>query len=68
MRKPDDQEVEFVCLGECGDEVTWMVEGRFNAEGEFEDASYDEHGGNTVCPECGEQGEPTDSEVKVADV
>ena len=59
-----ETKVEFVCIGECQDDdpPTWMVEGRWDAEGHFEPALYEE----TDCPECGEQGEPTDSEVRVA--
>lgn len=60
-RKNEDVSVEFECVALCDDPPTWMVEGRFNAEGEFE--PHEEH--QTDCPECGEYAEPTDSEVRV---
>lgn len=60
--------VELTCIGECAgmDAPTWMVEGRFNAEGEFEPTEVEE----MECPECNERGEPTnaDEAVRVADV
>lgn len=61
-----EQSIEFVCIGTCeeDDRPTYMVEGRFNAEGEFEVNMDDEN----FCPECGEPGEPMDSDVRVADV
>lgn len=64
-----EQRVEFACANEdCGGAPTWMVEGRFNADGEFEVAGTDEPwmGSDMDCPECGELGEPTDSDVRVA--
>lgn len=63
-----EQHVEFVCTGLCEDPPTYMVEGRFNAEGEFEPTSADEMGSDMDCPECGERGEPTDEDVRVADL
>lgn len=59
---------EFVCNGECGDDMTWIVEGRFNAEGEFEPINIDDCGSDMDCPECGERGEPTDDLVRVVDL
>lgn len=61
-------DVEFVCIGTCDEKPTWMVEGRFNAEGEFEPTSADAMGSDADCPECGERGEPTDEDVRLADV
>ena len=53
--------IELVCCNEdCG--VTWMVDGRFNANGQFE-ADDDEY---IECPECSETGDPTDPEVSLA--
>lgn len=65
-----EQSVEFVCIGLCDEDErpTYMVEGRFNAEGEFEPATIDEMGSDMDCPECGERGEPTDSDIRVADL
>lgn len=62
-RTTRDQTVEYGCINEdCVDQPTYMVEGRFNAEGRFEpdvdDAAW--------CPECGEVGEPTDDDVEAA--
>ena len=45
-----------------------MVEGHFTADGEFEPITIDDMGSDMDCPECGERGEPTDSDVRVADV
>lgn len=59
---------EFECVGTCDDPPTWMVEGRFNVEGEFEPLEYDDMGSDMDCPECGERGEPTDSLIRVADL
>ena len=65
-----EQSVEFVCTSiQCEDDPpTYMVDGRFNAEGEFEPTNIDEMGSDMDCPECGERGEPTDSDVRVTDV
>lgn len=65
-----EQRVEFVCVGTCDDEdkPTWVVDGRFNAESEFEPETIDDMGSDMDCPECGERGEPTDPDVMVADV
>jgi hypothetical protein len=63
-RRNEDQHVGFKC-GECeetGDDVTWEVEGRFNAAGEFEPFDADD----LSCPECGDPGAPADSDVEVA--
>lgn len=64
-----EQEIEFVCIGECDedDRPTWMVAGRFDAAGEFTPLTVDEMGSDADCPECGERGEPTDSDVVLAD-
>lgn len=67
-RRNEDASVEFVCIGTCDDPPTYMVEGRFNAEGEFEPTNADEMGSDIDCPECGETGEPTDEDVRVADL
>jgi hypothetical protein len=69
-RKNEDVTTEFVCVGiACEDDPpTYMVDGRYNAEGEFEPAEIDEMGSDMDCPECGERGEPTDSDVRVADL
>lgn len=61
-----EQSVEFTCTMDC--DLTWMVEGRFDAEGRFEPLEIDEMGSDLDCPECGERGEPTDSDVTVADL
>jgi hypothetical protein len=45
-----------------------LVDGRFDANGEFEPTTIDEMGSDMDCPECGERGEPTDDDVVVADV
>lgn len=59
-RRSEDARVEFGCIGLCEDDSpTWMVEGRFNAEGEFE--PFD--AGEMDCPECNERGEPTQGET-----
>lgn len=61
-RKTETQ-VEFECTNEVCDEMpNWHVEGRFNAEGEFE--PNDPEG--VACPECGEAGEPEDIEIELA--
>lgn len=62
-----EQNVEFTCIGLCDDPPTWMVEGRFNADGKFEPTEIDEMGSDMDCPECGERGEPTD-DTEVADL
>lgn len=62
-RKNEDVSVEFTCIGTCESPPTWMVDGRHNAEGEFE--SHDDE--EMDCPECFERGEPTDRDVKVVD-
>lgn len=68
-RERREATVEFVCIGTCDEDTrpTYMVEGRFNAEGEFEPVNVDEMGSDIDCPECGERGEPTDGDVRVAD-
>lgn len=63
-----EQSVEFVCVGQCDDPPTYMVDGHFNAAGEFEPETIDEMGSDMDCPECGERGEPTDGDVRVADL
>jgi hypothetical protein len=63
-----EQSVEFVCTGACEDPPTYIVEGRFNVNGEFEPTTIDEMGSDMDCPECGERGSPTDEDVAVADV
>jgi hypothetical protein len=62
--------IEFVCAGECDEDErpTYMVDGYFNVNGEFVPDSLDEMGSDMDCPECGERGEPTDPDVRVADV
>lgn len=56
---------EFVCVGTCEDPPVWYVEGRYNAAGEFEPTEVE----SMDCPEgCGERGEPTDDDVRVADL
>lgn len=67
-RKNEDVAAEFTCIGLCDDPPTWMVDGRYNAEGEFEPTEVDERGSDMDCPECGERGEPTDVDLRVADV
>lgn len=62
-----EQDVEFECSHVCG-AASYMVEGRFNADGEFEPTTIDEMGSDMDCPECGERGEPTDPDTQVADV
>jgi hypothetical protein len=59
---------EFTCIGTCEDPPVWLVEGRYNAAGEFEPTNVDEMGNDMDCPECGERGEPTDDDVRVADL
>lgn len=61
-----EQAVEFTCVNAC--DITWMIDGRFNASGEFEPEDLDDLGSDMDCPECGDRGEPTDSDVRVADV
>lgn len=63
-----EQSVEFVCVGTCEDPPTYMVNGRFDADGAFEPTTIDEMGSDMDCPECGERGEPTDNDVRVSDV
>lgn len=65
-RRDVEATIEFECVGLCGedDAPTYMVEGRFNAAGEFETIDEDD----MVCPECGEDGEPTDKTISVADL
>jgi hypothetical protein len=67
-RRKTETAVEFTCIGTCDDAPCWMVEGRWNAEGEFEPTTVDEMGSDMDCPECGERGEPTDSDIAVADI
>lgn len=62
-----EQSVEFTCIGECDDSPCWVVDGHFDAEGKFTPDEIDEMGSDADCPECGEQGEPTDSDVQLAD-
>ena len=65
-RSKREQQVEFFCIGGCDqrgeDPPVWMVEGRFNAMGlfEFDDEQH------LYCPDCGDPGEPTDTDVVVA--
>jgi hypothetical protein len=61
-----EQSVEFACTMDC--DLTYMVDGYFNADGEFEPTTVDEMGSDMDCPECGERGEPTDHDVTVADL
>lgn len=63
-----EQTVEFVCIGVCDDQPTYMVDGYFDAEGRFNPSEIDDMGSDMDCPECGERGEPTDPDVLVADV
>ena len=68
-RRLEEGSVEFGCTGECSaidpdNAPTWMVEGRFNAGGEFEPVDTDE----LDCSECHERGDPTDDEIRVADL
>lgn len=66
-RRSEDSSVELGCISNLNaceeDPPTWMVEGRFNAEGEFE--AHD--GDDLLCPECGEPGEPTDEATRLID-
>jgi hypothetical protein len=56
-------EVEFECTNEvCGEMPTWYVDGRWNAEGEFEPNDLE----STACPECGVAGGPEDIEIELA--
>lgn len=58
-----ETEINFECTNEmCEEMPTWSVEGRWNAEGEFEPNDSDE----MACPECGEQGGPEDIDIEVA--
>lgn len=58
-----ETEVEFECTNEVCDAMPeWMVEGRWNAEGEFEPIDTDD----TTCSECGESGAPADIEIELA--
>jgi hypothetical protein len=66
-RSRREQHVEFVCVGTCEDPPTYVVEGRFNYEGEFEPTTIDETGSDMDCPECGERGEPVDNDVRAVD-
>ncbi len=59
-----EQDVELTCIGTCEDPPCWMVEGRFEANGSFMPSDVDD----MVCPECGERGEPTQSDVVLADI
>lgn len=63
-RRNAESTEEFECIGLCEDPPTWMVEGRFNAAGEFEAIEEEE----THCPECAEVGEPTDKDIELADL
>lgn len=60
-RKSEDAEVRFSCSITCA-ATPWEVEGRFNAEGEFE--PFDAEA--LDCPECGEPAAPIDDDVRVA--
>lgn len=64
-RRKIEQEVEFICTSEeegaCEAPETWLVSGRFNAEGNFE--PDDEV--NLSCPECSGDAEPNDPAVDV---
>lgn len=60
MRRNEDVEVEFACDITCA-AGTWMVDGRYNAEGEFE--PFDEE--DTDCPVCGESGAPLDEDIRM---
>lgn len=62
-RRNTEAHEEFTCIGTCEDPPCWLVEGRFNAEGEFE--ATDDY--SIECPECGDRGEPTDSSTVVSD-
>ncbi len=62
-RRNEDATVELDCPDDL-EHTPWDVEGRFNAEGEFE--PFD--GDDMFCSECTNVGEPTDSEVVIADV
>ena len=51
-RRNTEAEVTYVCSNwDCGED--WLVEGRYDAEGDFEPTDED----NTNCPECGNVGE-----------
>lgn len=69
MSREREQSVEFVCIGTCDEDErpTYMVEGRFDAEGKFTPLTLDDMGSDVDCPECGERGEPTDHSVELAD-
>ncbi len=56
-----EQSVEFVCGSMCDHtaDSTWIVDGRFDAEGRFEPFDEDD----TVCPVCGDVGDPFDDQV-----
>lgn len=62
-RDKRDATVELACNDDYCD-TTWMVEGRITAGAEFEPYDVEE----LDCPECGERGEPTDEDVRMADV
>lgn len=62
-----EQSIEFTCVGECDDPPCWIVEGRFDADGEFTPVEVDDVGSDANCPECGERGEPTSEDVKLGD-
>lgn len=78
-RRNEDASIKFECIGPCDDSrrdavragdaddsteaTTWDVEGRFNAEGEFEPHDEDD----LACPDCGgDDWAPFDSDVVVA--
>jgi hypothetical protein len=63
-----EQPVEFTCIGLCENPPVWLVEGRWDAKGHFEPLEIDEMGSDMDCPECGERGESTDSDIAVADI
>lgn len=63
-RRNEDASIELTCIGRCEDPPTWMVEGRFNADGKFEPADDEE----TDCPECFDRGEPSDPDTELADL
>jgi hypothetical protein len=57
--------VQFECTNEVCDEMpTWTVEGRWNAEGEFEPTDPDD----MRCEACEEVGGPGDIDIEVAAV
>lgn len=59
-RRNEDVSLRFSCSIACA-QTPWDVEGRYNAEGDFEPFDAEE----TDCPECRQPGAPTDEDVRV---